>query len=112
MDSQTHRTKREDGTYPYPNQDYILNQLGFPTRLVVAGFHAWDCVEKLARRAYERGISTLIDEDLTEFFVGRFKDKDFRVKTYPTYNARKHQRSMFEMFMKAREGKPWLWQEY
>lgn len=106
MDAQTHRTKREDGTYPYPNQDYILNQLNSPERLVVTGFHMWDCVERLAKRAYERGISTLVDEDLTEFFAGRLKDRDFRVKTYPTYDARRHQRSMFDMFIDAREGKP------
>jgi arabinogalactan endo-1,4-beta-galactosidase len=72
----------------------------------------WDCVEKLARRAHERGIDVLVDEDLTEFFAGRLKDRDFKVKSYPTYDARKHQRSMFDMFMEARRNKPWLWQEY
>jgi len=113
MDAKTHRTKREDGTYPYPDQDYILNQLDSPKKLIVAGFHVGDCVERLAKKAYERGgINTLVDEDLTEFFAGRLKDRDFRVKTYPTYDARKHHKKMIDMFMAARQGKPWLWQEY
>lgn len=112
IDSQTHRTKREDESYLYPDQDYILNQLNSPSKIIIAGFHMWDCVEKLARKAYERGINTLVDEDLTEFFAGRLKDRDFRVKTYPTYDARKHQRNMFGMFMVARRDKPWLWQNY
>jgi hypothetical protein len=112
MDSKTHRTKGSDGQYPYPDQDHIINQLLPVEILRIGGFHAWDCVERLARRAYERGINVLVDEDLTEFFAGRLKDRDFRVKSYPTYDARKHQKSMFDMFMEARKNKPWLWQDY
>lgn len=112
MNSITHRTKGSNGQYPYPNQDYILNQLLPVEILRIGGFHMWDCVEKLARRAHERGMDVLVDEDLTEFFAGRLKDRDFRVKTYPTYDARKHQKGMFDMFMEARKNKPWFWQEY
>ncbi len=39
MDIKTHITKRPDGSYPYPDQDYILNQLGETNKLVIAGFH-------------------------------------------------------------------------
>ena len=54
LDFKTHTTKRVNGEYPYPDQDYILNQLGKTNVIRIAGFHMWDCVEKLAKRAYER----------------------------------------------------------
>lgn len=112
MDAKTHRTKASNGKYPYPDQDHILDQLIPVDNLRIGGFHMWDCVEKLARIAYERGINVLVDEDLTEFFVSRLKDRDFRIKTYPTYNARKHLGNMLDIFIEARKNKPWLWQEY
>ena len=63
MDFKTHTTKKSDGTYSYPNQDYIINQLGIVKVIRIAGFHMWDCVEKLAKRSYERGLNVLVDED-------------------------------------------------
>ncbi len=58
------------------------------------------------------GWDSLVDEDLTEFFTERLRDPDFKIDKYPTYNPRKRQQSMFDMFMEARKGKPWLWQDY
>lgn len=107
-----HTIKQPNGEYFYPSQDYILNQLGKVKIIRIAGFHMWDCVEKLAKRAHERKINVLVDEDLTEFFSWRIGDRDFKISKYPTYNAKKHQGNMFEYFMKAREQRPWLWQNY
>jgi len=112
LDFKTHTTKQSNGEYPYPDQDYILNQFNGVQVLRVAGFHMWDCVERLAKRAYELGLDTLVDEDLTEFFSGRLNDPDFKIDEYPTYNPRKKQGSMFDMFMEARKERPWLWQTY
>ncbi len=112
MDSKTHRTKKINGKYPYPNQDFILNQILPVDTLVVGGFHMWDCVEKLARRAHKKGINVLVDEDLTDFFAGRIIDKDFRIKKYPTYNPKLEGQLYFESFMQARKNKPWLFQNY
>lgn len=106
IDFKTHTSKRL-----YPDQDFILNQIGKVQVIRIAGFHMWDCVEKLAKRAYERGLDVLVDEDLTEFFSWRLKDKDFRVDKYPTYNPRKRDR-MFKDFMIAREQRSWLYQSY
>ena len=39
MDFSEHTVKREDGSYPYPNQDYILKLIGDTSHLKVAGFH-------------------------------------------------------------------------
>lgn len=96
----------------YPDQDYILKQLSGARIIRIAGFHMWDCVEKLAKRAYEKGLNVLVDEDLTEFFSWRLNDKNFRTDKYPTYQPRRRQGSMFKDFMRAREQRPWLWQNY
>lgn len=94
----------------YPSPNSILNQM-IPLQILrIGGFHMWDCVERLARRAYRRGINTLVDEDLTEFFGFRAfaRKKDFRVKSYPSYTPNGKR----EMFIAARKNKPWLWQDY
>jgi len=95
----------------YPDQDYILSQLNGAQVVRIVGFHMWDCVEKLARRAHEIGLDVLVDEDLTEFFSWRINDPNFKTGKYPTHNPRK-QGSMFKDFMRAREQRPWLWQNY
>lgn len=100
-------------SYPpvYPDPDIILAKLGNPLR--IGGFHMWDCVQKLAERAYEKGIDTLVDEDLTEFFAFCIKQEPFAIDKYPSYDPRKYlDESTFESFMSARRGKPWLWQDY
>ena len=112
LDLKTHTTKQPNGEYPYPDQDYILNQLNETDVIRITGFHMWSCVEKLAKKAYERGLDTLVDEDLTEFFSGRLRDTDFKVDKYPTYNAREQNDFIFDRFIEARKGKPWLWQDY
>lgn len=92
----------------------ILNQLNGTSVLRVAGFHLWDCVERLAKRAYEKGIETLVDEDLTELFSFRMLlDDNFDPAKYPTFNPREScDEESFRMFMESRKDKPWLWQDY
>ncbi len=55
----------------YADPDYVLNQLPPHSRLVLGGFHQWDCVDKIAQRSCERGTDTFVDEDTTEMFFGR-----------------------------------------
>jgi len=112
LNFKTHTTKQPNGKYPYPNEDFILNQIGDIKSIRIAGFHMWDCVQKLAKKAYERGLNVLVDEDLTEFFSGRISDPDFKFDEYPTYDPRKFGEQGFELFMKARKNRPWLWQDY
>ena len=104
LDFKTHTTKKV-----YPNQDNILSQISGVRVIRIAGFHMWDCVEKLAKRAYEIGLDTLVDEDLTEFFSWRINDRDFTTDKYPTHNPRK---KVSIDFMRARKQLPWLWQNY
>lgn len=107
LDYKTHISKRI-----YPDPDEILNQLPEPSVLRVAGFHMWDCVEKLAKRAYEKGLNVLVDEDLTEFFAWRLNDSNFAVDRYPTYTPGKDRKHFFREFMATRQERPWLWQHY
>lgn len=95
----------------YPKQDYILNQLNDDKVIRIAGFHMWDCVERLAKKAYERGLNTLVDEDLTEFFGRKFLEPKFNIKEYEGIKQ-KYSRESLDMIIEARKNKPWLWQKY
>jgi hypothetical protein len=106
LDYKKHLREKE-----YPNEDYILSQLDEVDTLRICGFHMWDCVERIAKRAYEKGIETLVDEDLTEFFTNRIKDRDFQEDKYPTYSPHKNL-ILLGQFIETRKNKPWLWQEY
>lgn len=111
MDFITHTTEREDGTHPYPDNGFILDQIP-EENLVVSGFHMWDCVEKLAKTAHERGLDVLVDEDLTEFFGTRIiQHNNFDISKYPSINPEEEGISLI-YFMRAREGKSWLHQDY
>lgn len=110
IDFKTHCSQKK-----YPNSDFLLDSLvGSTTHLRVCGYHLWDCVDRVAERAYNRGIHVLVDEDLTELFEYRFRQPDFKIGTYPSFNP--HNQSggegYFEMFMDCRKSKPWLWQKY
>ena len=89
MDAKTHRTARADGTFPYPDNDYILSQLGQPSVLRVAGFHLSDCVSKLAEHAYGKGYEVLVDEDLTELLGSYLGAQDFRIERYPNLDPKR-----------------------
>lgn len=87
----------------------ILRQLESVSSIVIAGFHIWSCVQKAARAAYERGIKTLVDEDLTEFFGFRIKQREFRTEVYPGCNPVKGMKDyMIENFREARMDMPWM----
>jgi len=112
LDFNTDHTKQKNEEYFNSNLDEILCKLNNFSILRIGGFHMWDCVEKLAKKAYELGFDTLVDEDLTEFFTERLRDLNFKLENYPTYNPRKDQISEFNSFIEARKEKPWLWQNY
>jgi hypothetical protein len=112
MDSKTHRTEKPNGEYDYPDFNEVLYNLKSPTKLRIGGFHIWDCVDKLAKLSYEKGLDTLVDEDLTDLLIWRLlTNKDFEVSSYPSFNPREIP-DFFEDFMEARKKRPWLHQNY
>jgi len=107
-----HAIKQPDGTHLYPDPDYILDQLPKLKTLTIGGFHLTDCVERFAKRAYERKLDVLVDEDLTELFARRLNDPNFKIDKFPSIDPKKYGKFLFEFFMNARKDKPWLWQKY
>lgn len=63
--------------FHYPDATKLLEQLGDVDELVVGGFHETDCVKRVAETAYECGIPTLVDLDLTDLFFLRYKQKEY-----------------------------------
>jgi hypothetical protein len=64
-------TLNEIASRKYPDSDQVLGQLPRHERLVTAGFHQWDCVDRISKRSYENGVDTFVDEDLTEKYFPR-----------------------------------------
>jgi hypothetical protein len=104
----------------YPKGKTILAACSEPIeKLVIGGFHFWDCVNKLARYSYGRGIDVSVDEDLTEFFFFSVKNKrgepclripvsleeSMAIKRNQLREAGEH---YLEGARKARKGKPWM----
>ena len=77
-----HIIKDENGKYPYPNPDFIFEQLPRSDEYVICGFHAADCVERVAKSFYENGMNTLIDIDLTDLFYGSIQSPYFNEENY------------------------------
>ena len=69
--------KKKNFVPKYPNENLLLDQLGDIDELVVGGYHANDCVRRVAEAALQKGISTLVDLDLTELFFYLYKQKNY-----------------------------------
>ena len=71
-------TKDEKDFVPkYPNEELLLEQLGDIEELVVGGYHYSDCVRRVAEKALQHGISTLVDLDMTDLFFNLYKQEDY-----------------------------------
>ncbi len=111
-----HTSKRADDTYPYPNAQTIVENLSGYDEVVVAGYHAHDCVDKIAAAAHAAGHTTLIDEELTHFFLPDAHDPDFKVHQYPSV-VHKYLKSTkrYDRISRAHRAyeqiaRPWLYQ--
>ena len=70
-------SEKENFVPKYPNENLLIEQLGGVDELVVGGYHAMDCVRRVAEIALQRGISTLVDLDLTDLFFNLYKQKNY-----------------------------------
>ena len=60
----------------YPDPKTIVDFCPQPVgKLVIGGFHLWDCVDKIAVWAYHQGVDVMVDEDLTELFFWSVRDR-------------------------------------
>lgn len=75
----------------YPNEQFLLNQLGHIDELVVGGYHFSDCVKRVGETALNMGIPTTIDLDLTDLFFSLYKYKEyFRSDEYDPQRYKKY----------------------
>lgn len=75
----------------YPDNKFLLDQLEDVEHFVIGGFHATDCVKRVADYAYENGIDTLVDLELTDFLNGCFsKLRHFDFEYYNPANMREY----------------------
>lgn len=71
------RNEKTNFVPKYPNERLLLQQLGSIDELVVGGYHAMDCVKRVAEVALDLGIDTLVDLDMTDLFFNVYKQKDY-----------------------------------
>ena len=81
--------------HKYPNEKYLIQQIGAVDELVVAGYHVMDCVKRVAETALACGISTLVDIDLTDLFFNLYKQKEYFTKE--TYDPERFKNFMINM---------------
>ena len=70
--------KKDRDKIKYPNEELLINQLGEDIeKLVVGGYHAIDCVKRVAETGLKHGIDTVIDMDLTDMFTSIYWHQDY-----------------------------------
>jgi len=110
------------GQKKYPDPKTVIEACPKPIeKLVIGGFHFWDCVEKAAQYAHGQGIDVLVDDDLTEFFFYKVRDREGMPSSDCIPVSRKESilkdrknflrsggRDTLMRVRAARKGKPWL----
>ena len=93
----------------YADPDFVLNQLPTHNKLVIGGFHQWDCVNSIARKSYERGIETFVDEDTTDlFFLRRALYRIPLIRKRLNLKGLGIPEHLFEVAIEVRKNKPWF----
>ena len=69
--------QKENFIPKYPNEQFLLNQLGHIDELVIGGYHFKDCVTKVGQAAMNIGINTTIDLDLTDLFFSLYRNNEY-----------------------------------
>jgi hypothetical protein len=94
----------------YPDPEHILNFCPTPIeQLVICGFHLWDCVDKVASHAWNKGIKVSVDEDLTETFFWRDdipNSRDEGIKKKREYFN--EDSLLLQIAQEKRQPRPWL----
>lgn len=84
-------SEKSDDEITYPNEQSIIDQLGDVEELVVGGYHAQDCVKRVAEVALANGINTLVDLDMTDLFFNLYRQEDyFDLESYSPERFKNH----------------------
>ena len=68
---------KKDYIPKFPDERLLIEQLGDVDELIVGGYHSMECVRRVAEKALDSGINTLVDLDLTDLFFNVYKQKDY-----------------------------------
>lgn len=93
--------EKKDYIIAFPNEDYLLSQLGDVEELIVGGYHAMSCVKRVAEVALKNGINTLVDIDLTEMFFSVYRQKDY-------FDEENYNMEKFKNYMITRDGEEFI----
>lgn len=93
--------KKKDFIPKYPNEQLIISQLGNIDELVVGGYHDRDCVKRVAEVAFNLGIQTLIDLDMTDLFFSLYRKEDYF--NIEQYNPQKYKEYMCSQAERCKE---------
>ena len=80
------KDEKDKNIYRYPSTKHLQKLLGNFDELVVCGFHAQDCVMRVAEYFYRLNKSTIVDEELTDFLRPLSKRFYFDVGRYNLAN--------------------------
>lgn len=95
-------TYDETSTYDrYPSEEYLLHQLGNVDELVIGGYHVLACCKRVAEVAMQKGISVLVDLDLTDLFFNVYRHKEF-------FNEENYNPNKFKTFMITQDGDEYI----
>ena len=89
--------EKKNFTPKYPNEKFLIEQLGYVDDLVVGGYHVMDCVKRVGEVAQQSGINTLVDMDLTDLFFNVYKQTDY-------FDMENYSPDRFKMKMITRRG--------
>ena len=97
-------THKENFVPKYPNEQFLLNQLGHIDELVVGGYHFSDCVKRVGETALNMGIDTTVDIDLTDLFFSLYKNEEyFKIDEYDPQRYMNFWKQKFEKLGEEKE---------
>ena len=94
--------KKENFVPMYANPQYILEQLGNVEEVILGGYHALDCVKKIAEHIQSMGITTLVDLEMTDLFFNVYKETYFNPEEY---NIERYKENVIQKFVRMGEEK-------
>ena len=96
--------QKENFIPKYSNEQLLLKQLGNVDKLVIGGYHFNDCVKRVGEVAWNMGINTIIDLDLTDLFFSLYRHNEyFQIEQYDSKRYKEYWQQKLEQEGEKRE---------
>ena len=97
-------TQKENFVPKYPNEQFLINQLGNIDELVIGGYHSTDCVKRVGETALNMGINTIVDLDLTDLFFSLYRNNEyFQIDQYDPKRYKEYMEQKLEQHGETKE---------